>query len=127
MAKEYQIFLDDKFIGTTVFEKSDAPMGVVVGLVKFIGIDNPYQFFHDYCEINHITLNEDDMEFGAIFTQNIEQFKILNSVGMEVKREDVVISGFKEEGYYIEVFGVPYPFYAEEFPHHVKAYNQHFD
>jgi hypothetical protein len=31
------------------------------------------------------------------------------------------------EEFEISLEGIPYPFYEEEFPHHVKAYNEMFN
>jgi hypothetical protein len=33
----------------------------------------------------------------------------------------------KDEGYEISILGIPYPFYKEEFPHHVKEYENMFN
>ena len=35
--------------------------------------------------------------------------------------------GFADEGYTVTVLGVPYPFYADEFPHHRAAYDRRFE
>lgn len=35
-------------------------------------------------------------------------------------------SGLKEDGDEIDVFGIPYPFYGDEFPHHQEAYRNQF-
>lgn len=42
--KRYDIFLDDKIIGTTELEKADAPMGVVFGRINFANIVVDYDF-----------------------------------------------------------------------------------
>jgi len=43
---------------------------------------------------------------------------------MEIKGVSNQISGMDSEGFEITLIGVPYPIYKEEFPHHVKVYNQ---
>jgi hypothetical protein len=126
MSTKYLVVLNNQCIGTTQFEKADAPMGVVMGLIVFEGVASPYQFFCNYCKNNNVSINEDDPECEAIFTQSIEGLKVFNEAGVEIKGEGVTVSGFKDEGYYIEIFGIPYPFYGEEFSHHREAYEQQF-
>ena len=127
MNKTYKILLDREEIGTTNLEKADAPMGVAFGLIAFNGIASPYHFFKDYCSKNRITVNTDDSEFEFIDTQVIPELKVYRQDGLEIKGEaGNYISGMKEEGYEISVLGISYPFYEEEFPHHVKAYNEMF-
>ena len=126
MSKKYILCLDGKRIGVTHFESADAPMGVVMGVIDFEGIESPYLFFRNYCEENNIVINEDDPEYEAIFTQSIDGLRVFNEDGVEIKGVGATVSGFKEEGYYIDVFGIPYPFYREEFPHHREAYEKQF-
>ena len=121
-SQEYVIQLASIKIGTTKFEKADAPMGVVFGLVKFHAIENPYKFLHDYCKNNQVMLNGDEPEHGLILTQSIPDLRVFNEQGVEVQGLGVAMSGSREEGYYIEIIGIAYPFFSEEFPHHVKAY-----
>ena len=126
MTKKYIVNLDGKRIGTTCFEKADAPMGVAMGLIEFEGISNPYHLIRDYCKNNNVPLNENDPKLEAIFTQSIDGLTVFNEEGIEIKGESATISGFKEEGYYIDIFGIPYLFYGEEFPHHREAYDKQF-
>jgi len=37
--KQYNILLENKIIGFTLFEKADAPMGTVFGQIHFVNID----------------------------------------------------------------------------------------
>lgn len=124
--EEYIITLEGKRIGTTKLEKADPPMGVVFGLIEFEEIDSPYNFILKYCKANNVALNEDDPKLEAIFTQEIDELLVFNRQGVEIKGIGSSISGFKQEGYEIEIFGIPYPFYEEEFPHHREAYDNHF-
>lgn len=127
MNKTYKISLDGKEIGISRLEKADAPMGVVLGLIKFNGVESPYQFFKDYCLKNNVTINTDDPEFELIDTQVIPELKVFRNDGLEIKGvAGNAICGMKEDGYEISVLGIGYPFYEEEFPHHVKAYNEMF-
>jgi len=125
--KKYIVKLDERRIGTTNLEKADAPMGVVFGVIDFEGIDNPYQFISNYFKTNNIPVNENDPETEAIFTQTIDSLTVFNEKGVEIKGIGSGISGFKEEGYEIEILGIPYPFYEEEFPHHREAYDNQYN
>ena len=125
--KVYKIFLDDNEIGTTEFEKADAPMGVVTGKLNFIDTKFGYAFLKEYCENNQIELAYDYPEVKMISTLSIPKLKITNNVGIEIKGVGNQISGMDNEEYQIEIFGIPYPFYEEEFPIHVAEYKSMFD
>ena len=127
MSKKYIVKLDGKYIGTTNLEKADAPMGVVFGLIEFEKINSPYKFFRDYCNKNNVIVNADEPEHELIDTQEINSLSVYNENGVEIKGEATLINGFKEEGYSIEIIGIPYPFYEEEFPHHREAYDNQFN
>ncbi len=126
MAKKYLIHLDKKYIGYSFLESADAPMGVVLGKIYFEGIDSPYKFIKDYCKSNNIILNEDDPDDETIFTQSIDSISVCSESGVIIEGLGSTISGFKGEGYEIDIFGIPYPFYEEEFPHHRAAYENQF-
>jgi hypothetical protein len=125
--KIYKIFIDDKEIGTSLLEKADAPMGVVIGKLNFIETKFGYDFLKKYCENNQIELAYDYPENKMISTMNIPNLKITNDDGIEIKGVGNQISGMDNEEYQIEIFGIPYPFYEEEFPHHVANYKTMFD
>ena len=125
--KIYKIFLDDKEIGTSLLEKADAPMGVVIGKLNFIETKFGYDFLKKYCENNQIELTYDYPENKMISTMSIQNLKITNDEGIEIKGVGNQISGMDNEEYQIEIFGIPYPFYEEEFPHHVADYKTMFD
>lgn len=125
--KTYKVFLGDKEIGTSKLEKADAPMGVVFGLIEFNGIETPYEFFKEYCLKNNIVINTDDPEFEFIDTQVISELKVFRQDGLEIKGvSGNAITGMKNEGYEISILGISYPFYKEEFPHHVEHYENMF-
>jgi hypothetical protein len=126
MTKKYVVVLNGERIGTTELEKADAPMGVVFGLIAFDEIASPYEFFRDYCKRNDVVLNSDEPENELIDTQDIKSLSVLNEYGKEIKGEATSINGLKGEGYYVEIIGIAYPFYGEEFPHHVEAYDNQF-
>lgn len=126
MNKTYKIYLNGLLIGTTELEKADAPMGVAFGLIKFNEIESPFEFFKDYCLKNNIVIHTDP-EFNYIDTQVIPEMKVFRKDGFEIKGvAGNAITGLKDEGYEISILGIPYPFYEEEFPHHVKDYENIF-
>lgn len=128
MNKTYKIVLKGREIGASKLEKADAPMGVVFGLIEFSRIESPYEFFKEYCSKNDITVNMDDPEFEFIDTQNIPELKVFRQDGLEIKGvAGNTITGMKNEGYEISILGIAYPFYEEEFPHHVKEYRNMFN
>ncbi len=127
MNKTYNILLNGLLIGTTELEKADAPMGVVFGLIEFSGIESPYEFFKKYCLDKQIELAFDYPEDKLISTMSISELKITSDNGIEIKGVGNQITGMDNEEYEISIFGIPYPFYEEEFPHHVKEYENMFN
>jgi len=128
MNKKYSIKIKEKLIGYSDLEKADAPMGVAFGLIEFIGIESPYRFFKEYCLKNDIVINTDDPEFEFIDTQVMSDLKVFRQDGIEIKGvAGNAITGMEDEGYEISILGIPYPFYEEEFPHHVKEYENMFN
>jgi len=127
MSKLYKITLNGTLIGTSELEKADAPMGVAFGLIEFNGIVSPYEFLREYCLNNQIELASDYPEDKMISTMSIPELKITSNNGIEIKGIGNQITGIDNEEYEISIFGIPYPFYEEEFPHHVKEYENMFN
>jgi hypothetical protein len=125
MNKVYNILLEKFKIGTTAFEKADAPMGVVFGNISFVNIPSPYKFFKEYCLLNSIVFT-DYPEDKFISTFDIPNLQIIDLDGIEIKGISNSIAGMDNEDYEISIIGIPYPFYEKEFPHHVKLYNNLF-
>ena len=123
MNKIYTIFLNNVKIGTTQFEKADAPMGVVSGLIDFADSKIGYDFIKSYCIEKKIELVADYPEDKLISTKTIEGLTVVNSTGIEIKGLGNQVDGMDSEGFDIAIEGIPYPFYAEEFPHHLKNYD----
>ena len=121
--KLYNIFLDNNKIGTTELEKGDAPMGVVFGKITFINISSGYDFFKTYCVKNDIELVTDYPEDRLISTRTISALSVLSQEGIEIKGLGNQISGMDSDEFEISIEGISYPFYGEEFPHHVKTYD----
>jgi hypothetical protein len=126
MKNKYYIELNSKNIGITYFENADPPMGVVMGKIIFNDNSYGYNNISNYCKENNIVINEDDKENKLIDTQSIPNLKVYNEERKEIKGEGTCISGMEEEGFIIDVFGIPYPFYGKEFPHHREAYDNQF-
>ncbi|KEO71852.1 hypothetical protein [Anditalea andensis] len=125
-SKRYYISLDDKIIGTTELEKADAPMGIVFGQIQFNDIIFGYDFFKKYCLENIIELADSYPEDKFISTRTIEKLKVINEKGIEIKSKGNQVSGMDGDEFEITLEGVAYPFFEEEFPHHVTAYNDQF-
>ena len=123
--KLYNIYLDGKLIGTTELEKADVPMGVLFGAINFTHDMLDYKFFKKYCLDNSIELAYEQPEEKLIATRTISGLKITNENGAEIKGSGNQISGMDGDGFEVILEGVPYPFFEEEFTHHVKAYNEH--
>lgn len=124
--KRYDIFLDDQIIGTTELEKADAPMGVVFGNVTFDNIVSGYDFLKAYCLTNNIEIITDHPDDKLIATADIPNLKVINPNGIEIKGQGTDINGMDRDVFEITILGVSYPFFEDEFPHHVKAYNDQF-
>ena len=124
--KIYQVFLDDKKIGTSLLEKADASMGVVFGRLNFSDRTSGYELFRTYCMTNKIELVADYPEDKLIITRTIENLVVMNEEGKKIKSLGNQISGMDSDEFEITLEGVPYPFFKEEFPHHVKTYEDQF-
>ncbi|WP_458626446.1 hypothetical protein [Winogradskyella sp. PC D3.3] len=126
MNKIYNLHLNGILIGTSELEKGDAPMGVVLGELKFVESNFGYEFIKKYCVEKNIELAYDYPEDKMISTMSISELKVTNQNGIEIIGIGNQISGMDNEEYEISIFGIPYPFYEEEFPHHVKSYENMF-
>ena len=118
--KQYGIFIDHIKIGTTEFEKADAPMGAVFGRTKFLSLTSGYEFFKANCLKHHIPCT-DHPEAKLIIIRDIPNIEIINNAGRNISGFRTEISSTDGDYFDIGVFGISYPFYKEEFPHHVKA------
>src|ERR1700743_847257 len=125
MSKTYNILLDENEIGTTKLEKADVPMGVVFGEIEFFNIASGYAFLTNYCLKNQIEFT-DYPEDKLISTLNIPNLQVLDLDGNEVKGLASSISGMDDDIFEINIEGIDHSFYEEEFPHHVKSYNDMF-
>lgn len=124
MSKKYDIFLDCNKIGTTEFEKADVPMGVVFGILNFTEPISGYAFFKQYCIEKSITIVAEFSEEKIIETSTIPGLVVINESGLQINGIGNQISGMDADVFFIMIYGISFPFYEEEFPLHVKAYNE---
>ena len=124
--KIYTITLEQNIIGTTELEKADAPMEVVFGKINFINVKSGSEFFKEYCEKNKIEFEFYTQE-KLILTRNIPKLKIVNKQNIEIIGMSSYITGMDSDIFEINIDGIPYTFYEQEFPNHVKEYNEMFN
>lgn len=122
----YNIYLENQLIGTTLLEKGDAPMGVVMGKINFTIENIGYEFFKEYCVDNYIPVYNDYPEEKILTTAGIPKLLVKDENGIEIKGIATYIEGMDGEDFDITIQGIPYPFYEEEFPHHVATHNDQF-
>ncbi len=122
----YSIHIGETKLRTTKLEKADAPMGVVSGDIIFAEQNMGYDFIKNYCQSMNIELASDFPEDKLISTMTIDNLIVKNEKGMEIKGIGNQISGMDSDVYEVTLLGIPYPFHEEEFPHHVKTYNEMF-
>ncbi|KFC24710.1 hypothetical protein [Chryseobacterium sp. FH1] len=101
-------------------------MGTVFGQIHLNNIISGYDYFKNYCLGNSIELTDDYPEDKLVATQTIKNLKVLNANGIEIKGLGNQISGMDSDNFEITLVGVSYPLFEEEFPNHVKAYNETF-
>ena len=124
--KNYSIYLNGDLIGTTLLEKADASMGVVFGQIVPEKQNFGYNLIKDYCAKNSIEIADDYPEDKLISTMTIESLMVKSESDIEIKGVGNQISGLDGDGFEITILGIAYPFYQEEFPHHIKEYKEMF-
>ncbi|HLP21473.1 MAG TPA: hypothetical protein VK174_14270 [Chitinophagales bacterium] len=125
--KVYNILLDGTQIGTTLLEAHDAPMGVVFGEIKFDAITSGYDFFKAYCQQHNLHLLADNATDRLLSTPHLPGLRVISPTGVEIAGTSLSVSGMDADVFTLDIAGVEYPFYEEEFPHHVAAYNKQFE
>jgi bifunctional DNase/RNase len=121
--KVYNIVLKNENIGTTELEKADAAMGVVWGDINFLNISSGYEFFKKYCQDHTIELIMDDSDDRHIVTAAIPDLKVVDQNGIEIQGHARNVEGRDMDFFEITITAISYPFFEEEFPHHVKQYH----
>jgi hypothetical protein len=118
----YQIWLADTLIGTTLLEKADPPMGCVIGQIVPIINDFGYDFIKRTYVAHQIGFAFDYPEDKVIVTFKNDLLSVVTPEGKVMESLGNQIGGMEDEGFNIRIEGVPYPFYAEEFPKHCADY-----
>lgn len=122
MTQDYSIFLENVLIGYSKLEKADPTIGMVHGKIE---IEHPkfgYAFLKIYCAHQGLPLREDNPDLDLIATAPIENLRIQNEKGNYIQGQARQLIGMKSRGFEIVIMGIPFPFYEEEFPHHMEAY-----
>ena len=101
-------------------------MGVAFGEIQFSSEEVDYAYLLSYCKKKNILITEYPEDNFFQTHDSMKSLKILNEEGIEIKGVVNQLSVIKDETYEISLQGIPYPFYEEEFPHHVKSYNEMF-
>jgi len=124
---KYFIFLDDNEIGWTELEYGDAPMGVAWGTINFHKREYGYNWLKSFCIKRKIVASTDYPEDKFITFNSDKYLKIKNEKGIKIKGVGGnQIEGMDDDKFYVSILGIAHPFYEEEFPHHVKEYNERF-
>ena len=124
---KYLIFLNKEEIGWTNLEYGDAPMGVVFGVIHFHKKEYGYDWLKLFCTKKEITITTDYPEDKLITFSSDEYLKVKNEKGVEIKGVGGnELGGMDGDKFDVSILGIGYPFYEEEFPHHVKEYNERF-
>lgn len=122
---DYKIYIDNLLIGTIKLEYADPPMGVVFGKINPIA-QFDYAILKNLCKTKSIDIETEYLEDKFLSTISSEIVKVINSQQTEIKGIVNQISGMDKFEFEISILGIPYPFFEEEFPHHVKEYENKF-
>lgn len=123
--KIYKIYIEETLIGTSYLENADPPMGVVYGKIYPIAKFD-YLVLKKLCKAESIKIETDYPEDKFLSTISSEVVKVVNSQQTQIKGIGNQISGKDKFGFEISILGISYPFYEEEFPHHVIDYENRF-
>lgn len=81
----YNIYLENQLIGTTLLEKGDTPMGVVMGKIDFTIENMGYTFFKEYCIDNSISVYNDAPENKTLTTSGILMLSLCRTIEIDLK------------------------------------------
>lgn len=126
MSKEYSIYLGDFLLGTTLLEKSDSPMGMVAGMIRFVDSTMPYNFIKAYCENAQVSLETDNPDTKQISTRTLDELRVIGESGTDIKGIENHIEGSDALGYEIVIVGLPYEMFEDEFSWHLEDYEDSF-
>ena len=80
----------------------------------------PTTFSNRICETNKIEFT-DYLDDKIISTRTIPTLKITDDKGNEIRGLGTNVVATNTDSSEVTIEGIPYPFYGEEFSHHVKA------
>lgn len=123
----YNLFLDDKLLGTSKLEFGDPPMGIVFGQINFVEASVGYNFIKQYCIDNLIEIRTDYPNEKIIATGKIENLKVCNSANCEIVGIGNSIEGMDTDIYTITILGLDEEIYRKEFPIHIAEYEHKFN
>jgi len=123
---QFKVLISDQLIATSELENGDPPMGVAFGKLNFEMNSFGYNELKELLENNGVKIAEDDRSAKMLSTETSDKLRILNQYDVEIKGEGNQIIGAESEEFQISIFGIPYPFYEEEFPKLVKDYKERF-
>lgn len=126
MSDKYSVKLYDVVIGYTQFEKADPPLGMVSGKIELLNIDSGYDFFSVYCKETESQINVDYPDFKFIDAESIRGLSVFHPQETPISGTTVTIRGFDNDGFEIEVAGIPKTEYETLFPEHTAAYENMF-
>ena len=119
--RNYQIWLADTLIGTTLLEKADPPMGSVFGRIRPMIEGFGYEYVKQSYSSRHIGF-DDYPEDKAISTRETKLLRVVTPEGKVIESLGNQIIGMDSDVFDVHLEGVGYPFYAEEFPKHCTDY-----
>lgn len=123
MSKQYDIWLNGVRFGSTGLGKADVPMSIVSGSIQLINEHHDCNYIRDYCLENTIGFNYYQDE-KSISTLNIPNLQVFTTEGVEIKGDSATIEGTEISGFEISIWGIPSEIYENEFPYHIKNYQE---
>ena len=106
--KEYKIFLEEQFIGSSQFEGQGAPEGTVFGVLKFVPEleGKEYNFIKNYCMEHSCEIRNDFTLEKIIATGALDHMKVIAPLQEEVFFKGNHISGMQGDGFDIVLEGI---------------------
>jgi len=124
---QFNVYISDQLIATSELEYGDPPMGVAFGKLNFEINGFGYYELKELLKNSSIEIVEDDYSSKMLSTETSNKLRIFNQDDVEIKGEGNQIIGAESEEFQISIFGIPYPFYEDEFPNLVKDYKKRFE
>lgn len=122
----YNVHFGGNIYATTELESGDAPMACAGGKINSSSFLINFEYLLTISNDPNIELNEVDHEHRFINISTSSEIAVYREDGAEIKGISINITGMDAEHFEIEVLGIYSPLYDEEFPQHVKSYNDQF-